>query len=177
MTGGFWKFIGDGCCLGQISPTLLAFICSPFPDRRTDMLIKDAGFSSVAQTRCCKEPKYHINPPSKFAPLCFQKMWDWPYQFYPTVRYYWLPEPKDTLYVKILPGTNCPCPKVEPWEIWWRSLSPLTSGELPPNESFIKWHKMDVLKVLSFRKKLHSNEIHPIHYKVILLHPKENFNG
>ena len=19
MTGGFWKFIGDGCCLGQIS--------------------------------------------------------------------------------------------------------------------------------------------------------------
>ena len=20
MTGGFWKFIGDGCCLGQISP-------------------------------------------------------------------------------------------------------------------------------------------------------------
>jgi len=35
MTGGFWKFIGDGCCL----------------DRRTDMLIKDAGFSSVAQTR------------------------------------------------------------------------------------------------------------------------------
>jgi len=35
MTGGFWKFIGDGCCL----------------DRRTDMLIKDAGFSSVVQTR------------------------------------------------------------------------------------------------------------------------------
>ena len=64
MTGGFWKFIGDGCCLGQRSPTLLAFTCSPFPDRRTDMLIKDAGFSSVAQTRCCKEPKYHINPHS-----------------------------------------------------------------------------------------------------------------
>ena len=64
MTGGFWKFIGDGCCLGQISPTLLAFIYPPFPDRRTDMLIKDAGFSSVAQTRCCKEPKYHINPHS-----------------------------------------------------------------------------------------------------------------
>jgi len=46
MTGGFWKFIGDGCCL----------------DRRTDMLIKDAGFSSVAQTRCCNKPKGHLTP-------------------------------------------------------------------------------------------------------------------
>ena len=63
MTGGFWKFIGDGCCLGQISRTFLAFISSPFPDRRTDLLIKEAGFSSVAQTRYCKQSKYH---PSKF---------------------------------------------------------------------------------------------------------------
>ena len=73
MTGGFWKFIGDGCCLGQISPTFLAFTCSPFPDRRTDMLIKDAGFSSVAQTRCCKEPKYHINPPPNLPLYVFKQ--------------------------------------------------------------------------------------------------------
>ena len=73
MTGGFWKFIGDGCCLGQRSPTLLAFTCSPFPDRRTDMLIKDAGFSSVAQTRCCKDPKYHINPSPNLPLYVFEK--------------------------------------------------------------------------------------------------------